>query len=153
MPLLGTALLWAIVTELLKPASRTSTGAATSALVDMRGFKGPVAVVLHSAKAAAGTTPTLTPKLVHSDASNGTPADLEDLVWVDSDGAEVAEITDAADPGPLVCIFDPRETDGFVGFVGTIAGTNTPTFVCGVSYAAVPAGPVPAEAAPADPDA
>jgi hypothetical protein len=136
-------------TELLKPAARTSTGAATSALVDLRGFTGPVVFAFHTAKASAGSSPTLTPTLVHAAAANGSPVTLTDVTWLKSDGeTEVTVVTDSADPGVVCAIIDPRETDGFVGFVGTIAGSNA-SYPCSAWYEGTPAGYVPASADPA----
>lgn len=149
MPPLSLGLIWASLTELLKPAARTTTAGATSALVDLCGFKGPVAFVFHTAKASAGTTPTLTPTLVHAAAANGSPVTLTDVTWLKSDGeTEMTVVTDSADPGILVALIDPRETDGFVGFVGTIAGANA-SYTLSVGYGGIPAGYVPASADPA----
>jgi hypothetical protein len=147
MPPLSLGLIWATLTELLKPAARTTTQGATSTLIDVRGFKGPVVFILHTCKASAGTTPTLTPKLVHATAANGSPADLTGVTWLASDGSTAwTVVTDAADPGVLAAIIDPRETDGFVGFVGTIAGANA-SYTCAVSYAGIKGNLVPASAA------
>ena len=148
MPPLKMSLLWAKdgIKELLKAASRTTTQGGTTALEDVRQL-GMVAYILDSAKASAGTTPTLTPTLVHASASNGTPVNLG-VTWYNESGVPVTAITDAADPGALIAFVDPRETDGFVGFVGTIAGANA-AYTYSVVRLAVPLGPVPTEADPA----
>jgi len=149
MPPLKMGLLWTLdgIKELLKAASRTTTNGGTTALEDVRQL-GPIVYVLDSAKASAGTDPTLTPTLVHADASNGTPVDLG-VTWYNEAGEAVTEITDAADPGALYAYVDPRETDGFVGFVGTIGGTNSPAFTYSLVRLAMPLGPVPTSADPA----
>jgi hypothetical protein len=148
MPRLNMGLLWAQAKELLKPAARTTTAGGTTALEDLRQTSGPVAYLLDSAKASAGTTPTLTPKLVHASAANGSPADIADVEWLNEAGVEVTVITDSADPGVLVAVIDPRETDGFVGFVGTIAGANA-SYTYNLVRCALPAGYVPKSADPA----
>jgi hypothetical protein len=149
MPPLKQSILWTKdgIKELLKAASRTTTIGGTTTLEDVRQL-GVIAYILDSAKASAGTTPTLTPTLVHASAANGTPVDLE-VTWYNEAGEEVTEIGGATDPGALIAFVDPRQTDGFVGFVGTIAGTNNPAFTYSVVRLAMPLGPVPSEADPA----
>jgi hypothetical protein len=141
MPPLTLGLLWATFVEMLKPASRTSTGAASSTLFDVKGYKGPIDIILHTAKATAGSTPTLTPTLVQCATVNGSPTALTHE-WLDDHKDAWTVITDAADPNVLVAVIDPRETLGFVGFVGTIAGSNA-AYPCSVMLAGIPAEYVP----------
>jgi len=110
------------VMQWLKPGAKTTTNGNTSAALDVRQFEA-VMVTFNCAKASAGTLPTMTPGIVHSDAEAGSYAALTGVTWLDEDRAEVDEVTDAADVAACA-IIDVRDTDGWIKFAGAIAGAN-----------------------------
>jgi hypothetical protein len=110
------------IVELAANAVRTSTLTATG--VDLTAFSGPCHVILQSSAATAGTTPTLNVKLQDCDTVGGTYADIT--------GAVFAEVDDTPDSTQMITI-NPDHLKKFIRVVGTIAGTNTPTFGFGVS--------------------
>lgn len=114
------------IVELLPTAVRTSTATGTG--VDIHGYAGTAQFILTSSVATAGTTPTLNVTLEHSDVVGSGYAAIS--------GAAFTEITDGADATEMMEL----NLDGlkpFVRAVGTIAGTNTPTFGFGVVMVAV----------------
>lgn len=115
------AIAGATVAELVLPAAKTST--VTSTGIDVSAYEGSLLVILHSA-AGTGTTPTLNGKLQDSDAVGGTYADVP--------GATFVEIDDTAGGSIQAIAVDLGNVNGFLRFVGTIAGT-TPSFTMGVS--------------------
>lgn len=110
------------VVELAAMAVRTSTLTATG--VDLSAFSGPCHVILQSSAATAGTNPTLNVKLQHDDVLGG---DYEDIT-----GAVFAEVDNSPDSTQMITI-NPDHLKKHVRVVGTIAGTNTPTFGFGVT--------------------
>lgn len=106
------ALSRALATIVAVPAARTSTF--TSAAIDLSGYDGELGMLVNSAKASAGTTPTLDFKIQHCDTSGGTYADA---------GITLTTITDAADSLQLK-LFQKSAVKQYVKLVGTIAGAN-----------------------------
>ena len=115
------------VVELVANAVRTSTltPAAGAYVAD---YDGPCHFILQSSAATAGTNPTLNVKLQHSDAAE---SGFEDFA-----GATFTQVTGAADRTEMITrqIGDMKK---YVRCVGTIAGTNTPTFAFGVTMVGV----------------
>lgn len=109
------------IVELAPVLRRTST--LTGGAVDVSKYAGYGQMILASAAAAAGTTPTLNVKLTHCDTSGGS--------YTDVTGAVFAEVTDSADSTQMVQV-EMDSLKKFVKVVGTIAGTATPTFDFGV---------------------
>lgn len=110
------------VVELAANAVRTSTLTATG--VDISAYSGPCHVILQSSAATAGTTPTLNVTLEDCDTVGGSYTAIT--------GAAFAEVDDTPDSTQMITIY-PDHLKKFVRVVGTIAGTNTPTFGFGVS--------------------
>lgn len=101
-------------------AARTST--VTSSAVNLTTYKGGV-IVQQLVGVVSGTNPTLDGKIQTSaDGSTG---------WTDLTGATFTQVT-ATDSFQKIG-FDVRDTLGYVRYVGTIGGTNTPTFTMGVA--------------------
>lgn len=114
------------VIELAANAVRTSTLTATG--IDVTALSGCCQVVLQSSAATAGTDPTLDVKLQDCATVGGTYADIT--------GATFAEVTDAADITEMIAI-EVDDCNSFIRAVGTIGGTDTPTFGFGVSLIGV----------------
>lgn len=114
------------VVELVANAVRTSTLTPSNG-VDIRQYDGPAHLILQSSAATAGTNPTLNVKLQHSDTIN---ANFDDV-----SGVAFAQVTDAADTTQMLTV-QTSALRRYVRCVGTIAGTNTPTFGFGVSMVA-----------------
>jgi len=108
------------VVELAANAVRTSTLTTTG--VDVAAYDGPCHLILQSSAATAGTTPTLNVKLQHSDASGSGFADVTGVAFSEVTDADLTEML-------TVQIGDLKR---YVRLVGTIAGTDTPTFGFGV---------------------
>lgn len=108
------------VVELAANAVRTTTLTATG--VDVNAYDGPCHLILQSSAATAGTTPTLNVKLQHSDVVGSGYEDVS--------GAAFTEVTDADLTEMLTVQIGALKR--FVRVVGTIAGTDTPTFGFGV---------------------
>lgn len=119
-------LIQANVVELAANAVRTSTLTATG--VDISGYSGPAHIILQSSAATAGTAPTLNVTLQECDTVDGSYEAIS--------GAAFAEVTDAADSTQMITI-KPDELKKYIQVLGTVAGTNTPTFGFGVSMVAV----------------
>lgn len=113
------------IVELAANAARTSTLTGTG--VDIRKYAGYGQVVLQSS-AGTGTNPTLNVKLQHADTVGGSYTDIT--------GAVFAEVTDAADSTQMIQL-PVDEVKPFIKVIGTIAGTDTPTFSFGVSLVAI----------------
>lgn len=111
------SLIQANVVEVLPNAVRTST--ATGSAIDVRAYEGKGQVIFTSSAATAGTTPTLNAKLTECATSGGS--------YTDVSGGAFAEVTDAADSTQMIPI-DFDACKGYIKGVGTIAGTDTPTF-------------------------
>jgi hypothetical protein len=117
-------LLQANVIELAANAVRTST--LTGSAVDVRKYAGMGQIILSTSAATAGTTPTLNVKIQESATSGGS--------YTDVPGATFSQVTGAADLTQMIP-FDFDACKGFVKVIGTIAGTDTPTY--GFSVTAV----------------
>lgn len=113
------------VVELAANAVRTST--LTGSGVDLQSYDGYAQVILQSSAATAGTTPTLNVKLQDS-ADNSTD-------WTDITGAVFAEVDDTPDSTQMIQV-NVSAVRRYVRVVGTIAGTDTPTFGFGVAMVA-----------------
>jgi hypothetical protein len=105
--------------ELLAPARQTST--ATSAAFDLTDYEGQVRITA-TWSAGGGTSPTLNGKIQSATTSGGSYADVS--------GATFTQVTDGADSTESILV-DTRVANGFIKYVGTIAGTS-PTFDGGV---------------------
>lgn len=105
------------VNALLAPASRTASANGTG--VDLKNYVGRAKVILHSAAAAAGTSPTLDVKIQDS-ADNSSFADLDPAV-------AFSQVTNAASLQEVSLDLD--KVRRYVRAVATIGGTDTPTFV------------------------
>jgi hypothetical protein len=103
---------------LAAPIARTSTFTGTG--IDLLDYEGIGLFVLHAALATAGTTPTLDCKLQESDASGSGYADIT--------GATYTQVTGAAGAGVQKLALNVSNLKRYVRLIGTIAGTNTPTF-------------------------
>lgn len=104
------------VLELLVSAVRTSSANGTG--VDLQGYQGKLKVILDTAQASAGTTPTLDVKIQDS-------ADNSD--FTDVSGLTFTQVTDSADLLEAIAV-DTRAVRRYIRAVATIAGTDTPTF-------------------------
>jgi hypothetical protein len=113
------------VVEIAACAERTST--LTSTGVDVSNYTGPCHLILQSS-AGTGTDPTLNVIVKDCDTVGGSYAAVT--------GAVFDEVTDAADVTQMITI-KPDELKKFIQVVGTIAGTDTPTFSFGVSMVGV----------------
>jgi hypothetical protein len=108
------------VVELAANAVRTSTLTATG--VEVKDYDGPCHLILQSSAATAGTTPSLNVKLQHSDVVGSGYEDVSGVAFTEVTDADLTEML-------TVQIGDLKR---FVRVVGTIAGTETPTFGFGV---------------------
>lgn len=107
------ALSRALATIAAVPAARTATF--TSAAIDLSGYDGELGMLINSARASAGTTPTLIFTITHCDTSGGS--------YVDSGLAAFTTITDAADSLQLK-LFQKSAVKQYIKLVGTIAGAS-----------------------------
>lgn len=105
------------VIEVIPNAVRTGT--VTGSAVDVRGYEGKGQVIFTSSAATAGTNPTLNVKLTECATSGGSYDDIA--------GATFTQVTAAADRTQMIPI-DFDACKGFIKGVGTIAGTDTPTY-------------------------
>lgn len=119
------ALAHATGVELAIAATRTST--LTGSAVDIQDYEGPCLIILEAGRASAGTTPTLNVKIQHSPTTTG--GDFADL-----SGAAFTQVTDAAGGGIEVLKFNASNLKRYLRVIGTIAGTNTPTFAFTVVF-------------------
>ena len=110
------------VVELAGNAVRTSTFTGTG--VDVAAYDGPCHLILQSSAATAGTTPTLIVKLETSD--------IVDSAFGDVAGVVFTTVTAAADLTQMLTV-QIGDLKRFVRVVGTIAGTETPTYGFGVT--------------------
>ena len=108
-------------TEAMPCASRTST--ATSSASDLKEYEGEAKAILMSS-AGSGTSPTLNVKFQHCDTSGGSYEDVT--------GASFTQVTGSADSFETIS-FKTDEVKRYAKVVGTIAGTETPTFSYGVA--------------------
>lgn len=99
----------------------TVTSTSTGSGIDIRDYIGRMAVILTCGAASAGTNPTITVKLQES-ADNSTFADIT--------GATFTAVTDAASFQQIAIDCDSAER--YIRAVGTVGGTNTPTFAYSV---------------------
>lgn len=118
------ALTFGQIEVLAVAATNTTTLDGTS--IDVQDYEGVAAIVLNSAKASAGTTPTLNGKIQHSS---------DDSTFADVTGATFTEITDAADSCQVLAL-DLSTVKRYIKFVGTIAGASA-SFVFGASMVAI----------------
>jgi hypothetical protein len=100
-------------------AARTST--VTTDAVDVRSYKGGLAIV-QSVGTVGGATRTLDGAIETS--ANGSTG------WTAITGATFAQVS-AADNVQKIGL-DVRQTLGYIRYVGTIAGTSTPSLTMGV---------------------
>lgn len=98
--------------------AQRATSTVTGTGVDVTDYDGQAVVILSCSAAAAGTNPTITVKLQEDDAVNGSYSDIS--------GAAFTAVTDAASQQKMALKIAPRKK--YVRAVGTIGGTNTPTF-------------------------
>lgn len=110
------------VVELVANAVRTSTLTGTG--VDVSAYDGPCHLILQSSAATAGASPTLIVKLEHSD--------IVDSAFADVTGVVFTTVTAAADRTQMLTV-QIGDLKRFVRVVGTIAGTETPTYGFGVT--------------------
>lgn len=102
------------------PAARTATH--TSDPLDLRKCHSPARLTLNSAKASAGTNPTLTPTVLSAKTEDGPfVAMATQPVWHDEDGNVVTAITDAAD---VCCSCLVQASECVIELRCTVAGAN-----------------------------
>lgn len=105
--------------QLLLPAAVTASGNGTG--VDLKDYIGLAKVILHSAKASAGTSPTMDVKIQDS---------ADDSSYADVSGAAFTQVTDVADSLQGISL-DLDKCRRYVRAVKTIGGTDSPSFVLG----------------------
>jgi hypothetical protein len=127
MPPSPKALLWTLISQLLKPAVQAA-GTSTSAAFDMRNVDGSCVVTLDADAAGAGTNPTLDVKIQDCDTSGGT--------YVDVAGLAFAQITTVAGVKDLVV--ETRQVRSFIKVVSVVGGTSSPTFARSVTIRTPP---------------
>ena len=119
----------ATTVELLPVAAATDTAEGTTVTgIDVRKYTGPVQFQLHSALGTGNADNTLNGKIQDSTTVGGSYADVT--------GATFTEVDDTAGGSIQTITVDANTLDGFVKFVGTIAGT-TPSFICGVTITGI----------------
>lgn len=111
----------AVLTEIAAVLSRTST--LTSSAIDLADYEGEVLVLLEAGAATAGTNPTLDVKVQDCATSDGSFADVT--------GYTFTQVTSTASHQKL--IVDTNKVARYIKLVGTLGGTNTPTFPFGLS--------------------
>lgn len=115
----------ATMTGLLDAVSATNTATATSGSgkwLDVRTYDGEI-LVSQNVGALGGTAPTITGKLQSASDANGTGA-------ADITGATFTLVS-ASVNNQSIAVDPKRVTGGFLGYVGTVAGT-TPTVLVSV---------------------
>lgn len=115
------ALALGTVNVLIESGEYTSTETGTG--IDMSLYEGMAVVVLNSSAKTAGTSPTLDVKLQSDPAVGGSYADIS--------GATFAQVTTVA--GCEAIAINVSNCSAFVRAIGTIGGTDTPTFDFGVT--------------------
>lgn len=98
-----------------RPAANTAT--LTSGWIDLQSYIG-VVKILQEIGVVSGTNPTWDGKIQHS--ADGVSSDG------DVSGATFAQVT--ASNSSLAIQVDTRAVHRYIRYVGTIGGTNTPTF-------------------------
>lgn len=123
------ALAQVVVKALALCARRTAALDGTP--VDIGPYDGVCLAVLNASAAAAGTNPTLDVKLQHCDTLAGA--------YTDVTGGAFTQVTGVAGTaGVQVLKLNAGSLKQYVKAVGTLGGTNTPTFDYGVSLHLVP---------------
>lgn len=113
--------------ELLAVDTATST-TTTATGVDISDYVGPVMFTLHCEEGTGNADNTLNGKIQDCATVGGTYADVT--------GATFTEVDDTAGGALESITVDANAMDGFVKFVGTIAGT-TPSFILGVTITGI----------------
>lgn len=114
------------VKRLLKPQSVSSTATGTG--IATANYQGGMLITMDADKASAGTTPTLIVTIqTATENSFSSPTTLKTFTTV----------TDAAGDGVQTAQIMADQSLGFIRAVGTIAGTNSPTFAFSVTAAAL----------------
>lgn len=93
--------------------------------IDTQDYEGQALAILNSGAASAGTNPTLDCKLQDCDTDDGTFADIT--------GATFTQVTDAAALVEAIS-FNVSGCKRYVKLVGTLGGTDTPTFAYGGEF-------------------
>ncbi len=122
------ALAQAVVSALAAAARRTST--LTGTAFDALSYEAEALIVLNASAATAGTTPTLDVKLQHSDTT--TAGDFVDT------GYAFAQVTDVSGTAGVQTLkVNISDLKRYLRVIGTIAGTNTPTFDFSVEFVGI----------------
>lgn len=111
--------------EVLPNAERTST--VTGSAIDLINYQGEGKLILMS-NAGTGTLPTLDVKVQECDTSDGD--------YTDVSGAAFTQVTDAADAFEVISL-KIDEVKRYIKIIGTIGGSDTPTFTFGVALCAI----------------
>ena len=123
------AMAQAVGLVLAAAARRTSTLTGTG--IDVLAYEGVALITLNASAASAGTSPTLDVKLQHSDTT--TSGDFTDVT-----GGAFTQVTDVAGTaGVQVKKFNVSDLKQYLRVIGTIGGTNTPTFDFGVTFTGI----------------
>lgn len=123
-------------TQDIKGATERATVLKSSAIavttngpaVDLRPYRGNVALIFNIAAATAGTDPTMDVKIQESDTSGGTYTDVA--------GQTLTQVTDEDSLQALS--LDPDTVKPFIRAVFTIGGTSSPSFPCSAVLVAIP---------------
>jgi hypothetical protein len=122
VPAFINALAHAVFTQLEAVLSRTAT--LTGTAFDVTAYEGVALVVLTAGAKTAGTNPTLDVKVQHCETSDGTFADIT--------GAAFTQVTTVA--GVQTLALDMNAVKKYIKVIGTLGGTDTPTFPYGVQF-------------------
>jgi hypothetical protein len=123
------ALAQALGLVLAAAARRTTTLTGTE--IDVLHYEGVGLIVLNASAASAGTSPTLDVKLQHSDTT--TSGDFADVT-----GAAFTRVTDVSGTaGVQVLRVNVSDLKRYLRVIGTIGGTNTPTFDYSVEFVGI----------------
>lgn len=120
------ALAQAVVLALAAAARRTTT--LTGSATDVLSYEGEALIVLNASAATAGTNPTLDVKLQHSDTT--TSGDFTDVA-----GATFTQVTDVSGTAGVQTLkLNVSDLKRYLRVIGTIGGTDTPTFDFSVEF-------------------
>lgn len=132
MPPLKLSEIWGKAIEVYAPAVRTSTP--TPAAIDLKPYKGIVAILLHCGAGTGNADNTLASKVQDCDTTGGTYADT----------GITGTTVDATAGGKIqIILVDTRKVREFIKLVLTLAGT-TPSFASEAALIAIeeyPAAP------------
>lgn len=109
--------------------SQTKTSTLTGSAIDLLAYEGMGKFILDAAAATAGTSPTLDVKIQHSDTT--TSGDFADL----ASGGSFVQVTDVSGTAGIQELnLNVSALKRYVRVIGTIGGSNTPTFSFSVGF-------------------